>query len=125
MDAFGIVGRYVLGNGKNAGLPLEFDSVGGVNCQFNLAGFGTEPGDHGANRPPALQLRHQQSAVRRILPESQLERGASQEFRPRVTVAPFKGGIDFEKSPLFEGSDRERNREIGRASCRERVLRLV
>src|SRR5579863_4398849 len=107
--ALGVVDHDVLGDGKYAGLPLELDQIGGVSGQLHLSGLGPQPGDHATNRTASTKLGQQQSSVSRVVPYPELVHGTPQHFIAAISVTTFKDRIHFQKPPLLEGCDGERD----------------
>ena len=73
--SLGIMVNHIFGDGKDAGLSIESDPVGGVGCKFDDAGFGTKPGDDVPNRTPSAKLGQQQSSIGRVVPYPELVHG--------------------------------------------------
>ena len=54
--ALGVVNHHVLGDGKDAGLPLELDPISRIGRKLHLPGLGPQPGDHATNRTASTKL---------------------------------------------------------------------
>src|SRR4029077_182361 len=103
------MGDHVFGNGKDAGLSIELDPVGGIRRKLDFPGSCPKPGDHVSNGTAAPELCNQEFPVGRVVPDPELVDRTPQHLFPAISVPAFKRGIHFEKSSFLKGCNRERD----------------